>query len=281
MHKYCVLFALLYSLSFYAVSSSIFELGQRSFLPINTHQDESISDVVQGSNGLIWMSTQRGVHYYDGFNFIKPTALETRKERFHFYFVNKVWFAKNTDIFVGTRSRGVFWYSSELDKWQQINQRINEDRQKKHLEQSIKDFVQLPSGAVWLASDDSLCLVDGQNLLLDCINSLGGVEFKSINSLFHNGDSLYIATEQGLLEVDVSSGSLSALKLLRVIAQDHQVSLSRVDKDGQLWLASKLEGLFRYSNQKLEKFSDRRNIVDIEFWGDQLWFGSSAPRFLG
>src|SRR5688572_9251019 len=72
-----------------------------------------ITDIKQDKTGFLWIGTIEGLYRYDGYNF---KLYETDEKTIRSSIIQKIYIAKNDELWVCTKGGGLLNYNPRLDK---------------------------------------------------------------------------------------------------------------------------------------------------------------------
>jgi len=105
---------------------------------------------------------------------------------------------------------------------------------------TVRNVVQDGLGFIWMGTDNGLCRYDGMHVLTYRIPQLGSNQY--VSALLAVGNCLYIGTEQGVFRLDAADSHFERLPIDISTAVTHLT----FDSDGQLWVSTMGQGVFRY-----------------------------------
>lgn len=115
---------------------------------------------------------------------------------------------------------------------------------------SVRAILQDKYGFIWFGTDDGLNRYDGFTIKLFRISIPGMSEY--ISSLFDGDDYIWVGTDDGLLTFDYETETIVPMKVAtsRGVNIMTTVNVITVDKDGNLWLSTVGQGVFRYNREQ-------------------------------
>ena len=106
---------------------------------------------------------------------------------------------------------------------------------------TVRNIVQDHYGFMWFGTDNGLCRYDGINVQTYHIQPLGNDQF--ISSLLAHGEAVYAGTMQGVFCLQLGSMDITRLPLDISTAVNHLT----IDNEGQLWVSTMGQGVWRYN----------------------------------
>lgn len=125
---------------------------------------------------------------------------------------------------------------------------------------SVRAILQDKYGFIWFGTDDGLNRYDGTTVKLFRINVPGMSEY--ISSLFDGDDCIWVGTDDGLFTFDYETEIFTPMKVItsKGVKIATTVNVITEDKDGNLWLSTVGQGIFRYNR-------GQRYLEQYEFKG--------------
>ena len=124
---------------------------------------------------------------------------------------------------------------------------------------SVRAILQDKYGFIWFGTDDGLNRYDGTTVKFFRINVPGMSEY--ISSLFDGDDCIWVGTDDGLFTFDYETETFTPMKVitLKGVKIATTVNVITEDKDGNLWLSTVGQGIFRYNRGQgyLEQYEFR------------------------
>jgi signal transduction histidine kinase/DNA-binding response OmpR family regulator/ligand-binding sensor domain-containing protein len=254
-------------------------------------------DVVQGSNGFMWIATNNGVDRYDGYDLkhyrlppSSPTGVTSN--RVHFLFVDL-----NGVLWAGTENAGIFYFDQRTDQFYRPVFRIKpglQDRLLKDLNRAnVKSIAMDQSHRIWVATmgHGVFCLQTGKDNIISSIQKVAlgtnANQNYAATTLFASmPGQIWIGTlEQGLWLVDSSKkpidGEFTASEVKNI--PEKKIRVVRQDDKSNIWIASDrhiyrirpgLPGGQREVRKLPGIFDDIQCLYSDSF--DHLWIGSNS-----
>lgn len=264
---------------------------------------ESANDLIQTTDGYIWIATYTGLHRFDGKDF---TIFNSQNSSIPSSNVLNLDLDKKGELWIGTLHGIVKYQNGEFVTPQELEKITNFSIEKMLITDSdelwfstksnhlfryhkgrLKEFTHIfqignstvlsieedAAGNVYFGTDDSKLIIYSKSKETQKIQL--GVEVNGVNSLFTRNDLVYVGTGRGLFIWDGQEISKSP------ILPSTTINTLLADNSGTLWMGT-MRGLFRYqqvSNQ-LDSLTEENgmpnNIVqDLLFdQGGNLWVGT-------
>lgn len=187
---------------------------------------KSIHSLAQDTQQRIWIGTHHGLTCYENGVFVRKKALES----LDLSMIEALFADKHGALWIGTRDNEVYrFYENKLEKTKGFEN---------HKDALIKDFVELPDGSIWIATDKSDIFrigSDGEAKHQVRLPKMGG-----IRGLSFLNDTLWVAAGTGIYAYN------SGIPTVIPATKGKQFNQIIFDQNGFLWGAS-LEGLWRFS----------------------------------
>ena len=122
----------------------------RKFSILDGLAANTISDLKQGADNLMWFATLNGLSYYDGYTF--HTFRDNPTDETDVLSTNRIRFicpCNNFDLWCVTYDRRLYVYDTRLCNFNNIEQQIND---KFHILLSVDHIYPLKDGATWISS---------------------------------------------------------------------------------------------------------------------------------
>lgn len=219
-----------------------------------------------GNNGDLWLGTLHGIARYDRGEFIIPKNLEEVSN----FSIEDMLITKSGDLWFSTKSNHLYLYkdsilteyTSTFDVGNSTVLSIEEDNK----------------GNVFFGTDDSQLLIYAENRL----NKIElGADINGINTLYPDGDMMYMGTGNGLYCWDGEEVRKKS------ILNNTTINSLIIDDNRTLWIGT-MRGLFRYQQtiDRLDSLTEEsgipNNIIEDLFFDQQgnLWVGTYRSGIL-
>ncbi len=285
------------------INKRLSQLVLRSWTTNNGLTSESANDLIQTSDGYIWIATYTGLHRFDGKDFTVFTSQNSTLPSSNVLRVN---LDKSGNLWVGTLhgivkyKDGNFIVPNELEKitnfsieemlftkndalWFSTKSnhlfRYDQGRLKEftHIfgigNSTVLSIVEDSSGNILFGTDDSQLIVYSSNKEIKKIGL--DADINGVNTLVNNGNNIFLGTGRGLYLWDGNKVSKSN------ILPNRTINSLIIDDRNTLWMGT-MRGLFRYSetSNRLDSLTEEsgipNNIVRDLIFDQQgnLWVGT-------
>ena len=109
------------------------------------------------------------------------------------------------------------------------------------LSNAVRNIVQDPYGFIWFGTDNGLCRYDGTRVQPYRIPQLGVNQY--VSALLASEEAIYAGTEKGVFQLTEKSQQFVRLPM----EINSVVTSLAMDKDGNLWVATMENGVWRYA----------------------------------
>lgn len=115
---------------------------------------------------------------------------------------------------------------------------------------SVRAIMQDKYGFMWLGTDDGLNRYDGTTIKVYKLNPQGVNEY--ISSLYDATDKIWVGTDDGIYTYDYETESLEWFDLVTDDSISIKTNVNHIveDRDGNLWLSTVGQGIFKYNISK-------------------------------
>lgn len=236
-------------ISVYLVSVSVQSaplLSEPTFLRVSTEQglsQDSVNGLLLDQEGFLWIATEDGLNRFDGY---RVEAIAGANNEFQNVPIQTLF----------QDSRGYLWLGSDLNGVFQFNLQTAEAKKIVALDHlTDPNFLQRSSqifedqqGDIWIVLEHSIIKYSQQNATTEVIfqfkqsevTTNGGIRWVLIQDT-----TLFLATEQALLAVDIASGKRTTIDYLQKEASNaYKLNSKFLYVDNQrLWIGT-VEGLY-------------------------------------
>ncbi|MCF6289136.1 MAG: ATP-binding protein [Proteobacteria bacterium] len=247
-----------------------------SRVPIFNHlqnQEElfntNIRDIVQDSEGYMWLGTSSGLFSYDGYKFKKAKLAINGSDDI---IVNTLFLDQRGCLWIGFSKSGL--YKLDNDKFVKFD--FDNTNDLKQL--SIIDMQEDKQGNLWVATDQGLKYISHSQDLSDTIDKkfqpFKNVSISAIH-IFENAQ-LLVATKGFFSLLNLDNPQL--IKTQKLTNQDIIIHDFYIDKTNHLWIANS-QGMLKYNLDNFS-FSDSpimeltNRIMKIIEYQDTLWLAT-------
>ncbi len=221
--------------------------------------DDDIRALVEDRQGHIWIATMNGVARYDGSHFT--------------LFTDQDGLLHNNVLTALADSLGNLWFGTGLglsryDGQRFVNITVNDGLASSQVHAMTQDR----AGRLWLGSWSGVNRYDGQSLT--AYGHEAGWQYSQPNDIVEDRDGiLWFGSRSGLIRFDgqtfakvdsVTGGSVNALA---------------IDHDGYLWLGLWGEGVVRFKDRQLNRYTVEDGLANAQIWSllvdreGRLWAG--------
>ncbi|MBK8388876.1 MAG: response regulator [Saprospiraceae bacterium] len=216
-----------------------------------THTSSMISSIVQDNTGFIWLGTEIGLLRYDGNQFVRYTRDQNVEGSINNNRVNVIFEDSEGTLWIGT-SNGVNHYDKNTKLFTPIDiLPIKGGRN------YITSFVEDNKKNIWVGTFGGVKLLNKEKKLLESVaqdsntNLFTGIRVLSL--LYDEKIGILVGTAEGLMIFDPNNGKVK--KLPAVVQENQSLNKAKIwqivqDDIGDLWFATKSNGVFQYERQK-------------------------------
>ncbi len=239
----------------------------------------TIKAICQDSFGRMWFGTAEGISIYDGTEFHNYGAAENYSAPVATCFYE-------TDpgtMLVGTIGEGILVFKKPRYKPDTVAAVLKDTDYV--LDPSISSIVRGPDDRLWISSDKGLSiweLVNGSIKKVTHKKHFGKFEALSVNQIvFNKENSLYLASEEGLIEEKHGQFKRITSGLFKPDAPVFRVFC---DSEDRIWFST-LQGLFNLKDDVIVGFSNAHPDIDntviafLETGTNGLLFGGYGKLF--
>ena len=226
-------------------------------------------DMLQDSQGYMWIATEYGLNRYDGYNFKKYYKNQGDERSLNSSFVMSLYEDSHGRIWVGT-SIGLNLYDRKNDNFRRMKLMRNGVNQST----TVYSIVELENGEMYVPTSQGIVFV-----LSDTADVFDeNVEFKAIpvDSIPKGGSILYQDSEQNIWFASESGGLYSIENRVFSSVSYNGKSICGInsfteDSFGNLYVGSVSDGFYikKKSESTLRKISSLVNIRDMYFRADE------------
>lgn len=267
----------IFKMSFGAYSGTLFALGNRHIQIADNGKLKSpewlkttpakgfVADLYEDSKGNVWLATGEGGAW-----------IYTQKEWIHYTYqngltddnVNVFHEDREGNIWMGTNGSGIFRYTGSIFTYY--------DRSSGLAAPSVMGIAQSQKGNIFLASSSAGLyeLVNGLPKKLDLPNHTNRINSIVMDSL----NTLWIGTDQA----GIWKYNEKGIQLFKPSLEQNAISISNLQRSGNIIWAAAGGGLFKLHHETLEKINIGRTVVysTINIGQDSLLIGTLKGAFI-
>lgn len=218
-----------------------------------------ISSIFQDEKGFIWLGTENGLLRYDGYNFLKYTRDRNIAGSISNNHINVIYEDSDTNLWIGT-SNGINYFDKDRKIFSPIDiLPIKGGRN------YISSIIEDGDKRIWIGTFGGVKQLDKERHLL--LNNNSNAElFNSMRvlSLFYDDRfGVFAGTSNGIHAFDPNTGQTKDLP--DIFNKNKLFLLSKIwkiarDDDGDLWFATKSNGVFLYSRKQNQLINYREDF---------------------
>ena len=241
------------------------KLGVNEGLP---HSD--VLDVVQGPYGFIWIATTNGLCRYDGFNLVTYRHANSEPYSLSGNRTLSLCFTSDSLMLVGTEGSGLNIYSTVSDNFTSYKSAPDQDNTISS--DVVFEIFQSESGRIWLGTDhgfDELILEGSEVFFKNIV--FDELVVKQILEIHPN--VLWLATNQGIYEYDITSGRYKVLFPDLIFNAILRLNEKEV-------LLGSYSGLFLWDGEALKLVNSSPTLSIVKDSESNLWVGTNGEGLL-
>ena len=243
-----------------------------------------VEQIFEDKSGMIWLGSRSGLTRYNPRTGVF-TALQHDPE-------DSSTLSNDTITAIAADLRNEIWVGTfkglnHVDRFTSEVQRvIPDDEELVGLGARITGFLSDESGSFWIATHKGLYSYDRKSGLFFSENIEGLIDTSTIISHMAQGENvIWLATDKGLVKIDLSSNRQHQLIPLEFPTEDSRIIRILPDKLGQLWVLTG-EGLYYYlsDTEELTRFLSAGGTTNslalnpqeplVEDISGNIWFGT-------
>jgi len=200
-----------------------------------------VNDVIQDSDGYIWLATEDGLNRFDSYEFKIFRHDHKNNQSLHENWVISLVEEPGFGIWVGTVA-GLSFFNPIDESFTDYSE-FNID-----LNASIKNFLITKEGVVWIATDNGLFYVDRKiNSVKPFVSDANITLDDEIISLAEADGYIYVATSSCIYRIEKSNYKLVNLCHIETLTELNNAILSVIKiKNEFLWIGT-TQGLYRFN----------------------------------
>lgn len=250
----------------------------------------TVTNILQDDKGYMWFATEDGLNRYDGIKFKVFGFNSKNKSSNHFNFVNTLHKDKAGNIWIGTRSNGLFRYNSETEYFGKYS--TNDGDHDNLAFKNVTAIKEDDAGNLWIGTAGGLMKLNPEDKTFDHFvydpkaeNNISGNDILSLSEIRDN--ILWIGTRMGgLIKLDIKTEQFSTYMAGESVNQLKSNTINSIvfDKSHKLWLGTSF-GVEIYNpiQDRFEFLNDLpNNPIRVLFFDRQqnLWIGSDEGLYL-
>ena len=191
-----------------------------------------VNDIIQRSDGFIWMATSDGVHRYDGYNFVSLKSSPYDPKSLPNPWVNKLLEDHLNQLWVGTTDGLARLLPDELHF---ENFKFSPDNEESVAGKNINSIFEDSQNNLWIATNSGLSLYmpetnNFKNYFID--HNQPTNQINQINVIVQkNNQQLWIGNSQGLFVFDVPSRTFKAHNI--PLNESIEIGIQDIDIDSK------------------------------------------------
>ena len=212
-------------------------LFNKTVLNIN-EVNYKIKCLTNDKEGYLYLGTDKGVFYYDGFHFVYLNINASNAIS-----VNKLLFDKSNNLWIGDNSGKVYCYK--------FNSKSNDVHKMYSLKSSISDIIEGADGKVWISTyGDGIAFIENEKLTR-LENSQKPIDAYVYSFSFINNEIWY-ATDHGIGIINSNTHLSKPFQFNKLIKDEIITSLNYDEKFSLLYIGTQSKGLYQYIWKKKE-----------------------------
>ena len=216
-------------------------------------------DILQDSNGYLWVGTQIGLNRYNGYSFTEFRHIPNDSTSLNSEYIRSLYEDKEKRIWVGTEN-GLHVYNANEQNFRRFDISallIESGTDSTEVSNDILAIAQASSSQYWIGTAKGLVYLDIENDQARIVEYGEGIVPVYELMVDRNGD-LWIGDNSGYvvrrkLSIDTES---PAEKNQLILKSGVLIRALHEDSNGDIWIGTEGEGLYKY------KFSGNKRIED-------------------
>ena len=197
-----------------------------------------IKCLTNNAEGYLFVGTDKGVFYYDGFHFVMIDINTNAPIN-----VNKLFFDSKNTLWIGDNEGHVYNYK--------YNSKINTSPKKYNFKSGISDFLEDKNGKLWISSyGDGISYIYENKIVR--LNTKNKILDNYVYNLSILNNELWYSTDHGIGIIDINSFKNKEFDFNNNIPDEIVTSLNYDDKFSLLYIGTQSKGLFQYVLKKKE-----------------------------
>lgn len=231
----------------------------------------SVSSIIQDSNGYLWLGTEEGLARFDGVQF---SIFDKKKiEAFQLNDVVTLYAARSGTLWIGTRGGGLLQYTEGNFTTFDSKEDLSSD--------FITSLFEDKHGTLWIGTYGG-GLIKKQGNTFTAYGPAEGLEGDFISTIFIDSkDNIWVGTETGLFQIQ--QGRFIRQKQTPVA--ESFITAIFEDRANRLWVGTRNQGLFVSQTSGWHHFDDAfmtSNYITtiLEDSAGSLWLGVSGGHLV-
>ncbi|MDR2408623.1 MAG: response regulator [Bacteroidales bacterium] len=271
--NYYIIILLVLSLSLYNSVSGQPKCHIEHYGLLDGLPQRSVMSIIQDKKGFMWFATWDGLCKFDGYNFTtyKSSQKDTifmRSNR-----IDKIVEAPSGYIWVHTYNKEIYCFDPHKEKYITSFNIIDEPF-------SASEILIMPSGRVWLTSDDmgTICVLDTTNTYKIYSIANQSLPSNNVRTVFEDSDNCsWILTDQGIVRLKQPEKEDAAYKTFFSSDKEHGGRMSFFsahEMDNEIWFGADKGRIVCYNkkSRKSDIFNTnvKSDIISIKNIYDNL-----------
>lgn len=231
----------------------------------------TITDIIQSSDGYIYIGTYEGLVRFDGFKFI--TFNKHSGHDYSFMSARSVFEDSNKNIWVGSNDGGVEKISGDEKILFTTNDGLPNN--------SIRTIIEDLEGNIWIGTAGGVCYIDdSNNIILPDISNAKDLNKTIIERLFcDTSGRIWILTANTNGIYHYTGGTISRYTNFDELGSFHATAISQ-DSYGTLWFGLGQLGIVKLQDNITKKIITNTKLDTVPTWtichdsSGGIWFGT-------
>lgn len=211
-----------------------------------------IKCLTNNADGYLFLGTDKGVFYYDGFHFVMIDINSNASIN-----VNNLFFDSRNTLWVGDNDGHVYNYK--------FNSKYNSTSKKFVFKSGISDFVEDKNGKVWISTyGDGISYIQKDKIIK--LNEKGKILDNYVYNLSLINNEIWYSTDHGIGIVNSSTIRNADFEFNKNVPDEIITSLNYDDKFSLLYIGTQSKGLYQYlfRNKKMLKVDGSERFGSIQ-----------------
>ena len=255
----------------YAQFSELDNYVSRTWTSSDGLPGNSVSDVLQSSDGFMYFGSYEALVRFDGYEFESINKYSDKK--YSFISARSIFQDSQGNIWVGSNDEGVQKIGKDSTNSYSIDNGLPNN--------SIRAFAEDKQHNIWIGTASGIVYVTPSNMIVTPkINTDHEQDFVLVSQLYKDtADKIWMVTSTNRGLYYYSDGAFQRFTQIDEIG-DFTVSCISQDPNGDFWIGLSEKGIIKFSNGKITHiesgtFLDTTPVYDIYFdkYGT-IWFGT-------